>query len=155
MKRRSLVRQLWPVAKEVFMNAVFRACIGCAAFALLAGSAGPTRADVIFNNFGPYDSYDPQSGFLVGTSLSVQEAMAFTPLGGSFTFDRLEIALGLSRGPNLIDVSLTTSVDGAPGQILESFRFVNAMGPFGLLNDPLVADSVLHPLLSEGEQYWI
>jgi hypothetical protein len=143
------------------MNRVRRVCV-CLATAALLGGAGVGRADVIVNNFGPGDSYDISQGWQVGTSPVggpvLEQAVAFTPAGASFMLDRIEVALsqsGFSTGPNLIEVALTTSSGGVPGTVLETFRFVDAMGPFGRFNPPLAADSVLHPLLLEGEQYWL
>jgi hypothetical protein len=84
----------------------------------------------------------------------IDTAVAFAPIGSSFTLDRIELAVNLLSGLNVLDVALTTSVGGFPGAVLETFHFVDAMGPFGLLNPPLIADSVLHSILSEGTQYW-
>jgi hypothetical protein len=148
--------------KEVLMKRAQRVCACLVAVALLGSGAGPARADIIFNNFGPGDGYDTSQGWQVGASPlggpRLEQATAFTPTGASFTFDQVAIALsrsGFSTGPNLIDVALTTSSGGAPGTVLETFRFVGAMGLFGLFSPPLVADSVLHPLLLEGTQYWL
>jgi hypothetical protein len=131
--------------------------------ALLAGGAGQIKAEVIFSNFGPGDSYDLNHGATIGLAggTYIDTAVTFTPIGNSFTLDRIELAVGLANpagqgfGPNLLDVALTTSVGGFPGSVLEMFHFVDAMGPFTSWNAPLIADSALHPLLSEGTQYWL
>ena len=85
----------------------------------------------------------------------IDTAVPFAPIGSSFALDRVELAVNLLSGLNVLDVALTTSVGGFPGAVLETFHFVDAMGPFGLLNPPLIADSVLHSILSEGTQYWL
>jgi hypothetical protein len=134
--------------------------------ALLVGGAGQAKAGIIFNNFGPGDSYDVNRGVTVGLAGGIgghidTTAVAFIPIGNSFALDRIELAMslvnpgGLGFGPNLLDVALTTSVGGFPGAVLETFHFANAMGPLGFLNPPLIADSFLHSLLSEGTQYWV
>lgn len=136
------------------------AVISMMVLALLVSGAGQVKAGVIFNNFGPGDSYDVNRGVTIGLAGGIggphiDTAVAFAPIGNSFTLDGIELAINLGSGLNLLDVALTTSVGGFPGAVLETFRFVNAMGPLGFLNPPLIADSVLHSLLSEGTQYWV
>jgi hypothetical protein len=128
--------------------------------ALSLGATGQVKAVVIFNNFGSGDSYDVNHGATTGLAggiggLHIDTAVVFAPVGRDFTLDRIELAIDLGSGPNLLDVALTTSVGGLPGASIETFHFANAMGPFGFLNPPLIADSILHSVLSEGTQYWL
>jgi hypothetical protein len=118
------------------------------------------RADVIFNNFGPGDTYLTESGRVVGAAGptgDVQDvATAFTVADGNFTLDQITLAVSLQSGLNQLDVTLAASDGGGlPGTTLETFHFANAMGPLGSNNPPLVANSTLHPLLSEGMRYWV
>jgi hypothetical protein len=129
-----------------------------AAFAVLAGGAGPGRADIIFDNFEPGDKYITESGRAVGFASPIgvfEVATAFTVAGGSFTLDQITLAVSLQGGLNLLDVAIAASDGGLPGAVLETFHFDGAMGPLGSDNPPLVAGSVLHPLLTEGSQYWV
>jgi hypothetical protein len=57
-------------------------------------------------------------------------------------------------GPNAVDVQLRANAGGLPGTVLETFHFDN-LGTFGNPNPPVIATSTLHPLLLDGEQYWI
>lgn len=131
-----------------------------AVFALLGVGAVRGMADVIFNNFGPGDAYITGAGRAVGavgpTGDVSEVATAFTVAGGGFTLDQLTVGVSLFSGQNQLDVTLAAS-DGAgiPGTLLETFRFENAMGPLGSNNPPLIANSTVRPLLSEGAQYWV
>ena len=120
--------------------------------------AGGARADVVFSNFGPGNSYQTRSGHVVGGDFRIAVAYPFTPTGNSFTLDRIEVAIALAEGPNELDLLLAADFagrPGVPGVVIEAFHFSNAMGPFGQNNPPLAADSVLRPLLVEGTRYWI
>jgi len=58
--------------------------------------------------------------------------------------------------PNEVSVSLRLDSGGLPGPILETFTFNGALGPFGsTLNPPLVASSLLRPILAQGSTYWV
>jgi hypothetical protein len=74
-------------------------------------------------------------------------------VGNAFTLDRLTLALSWGAGPNEVDVQLRANAGNLPGATIESFHFTN-LGPFNRNNPPVVADSVLHPLLSTG-RYWV
>jgi hypothetical protein len=80
---------------------------------------------------------------------------AFTPVGTDYFLYTIKLAVGLVVGPNELDIWLMTDLGGKPGAIIESFNFSNAMGYFGDYNPPLVANSLLHPLLSANTQYWL
>ncbi len=116
-------------------------------------------SNVIFNNFGPGDTYYINSGLTVSTgqpiNSDVDSATAFAPAGGDYILTKIELAVGLQAGPNELDVWLMSDDGGKPGGIIETFHFSGAMGPFGTFNPPLAADSVLKPILGEGMQYWL
>jgi hypothetical protein len=127
---------------------------------LLWGGAGPAKADIIFSNFGPGDGYNTQDGPVIGQTSPrgnrVEEAAAFTVTGGSFTLDRIELAASLYFGPNRLDVALAVGAGGLPNfPIIAGGEIDNMMGPLGVTNPPLVLDSPLHPILLEGQQYWL
>jgi hypothetical protein len=126
------------------------------AFFVLA--AGQARADVLYNNFGPGDSYQTGNSWIIGrfpgTSITWVQGDPFRVTGGDFTLDRLTLALSWVAGPNEADVQLRADAGGLPGATLESFHFSN-LGNFGNNNPPVAANSLLHPLLSAGAQYWV
>jgi hypothetical protein len=109
------------------------------------------EADVIYNNFGPGDSYStsnngwgvqyPVDGQIVGVPFTPTETVQFDDLTAAFTF------LG---GSGSLDVFLQQDAAGAPGTILESFSTSN-----GFDLGVITFDSVLRPALSAGTTYWI
>jgi hypothetical protein len=130
---------------------------GVAVLALFFG--GAARADVIFNNFGPGDSYTTNQGWTIsgptGAPPGFVQGDAFSiPAGPDLQLDRIRLAVGHVTGPNQVIVTLRADAGGLPGAVLETFNFTN-LGAFGQNNPPLSADSVLHPLLHAGAQYWL
>jgi hypothetical protein len=117
----------------------------------------PARADVIFSNLGPGDSYNCCSGWtLFGSDLPIDtdRAFAFTP-AADYTLDSIDLALTWLGGTNAADVWLMSDEGGAPGSILESF-LISSLPTFNTTNTLLTtADSTLNPLLSAGVQYWV
>jgi hypothetical protein len=112
---------------------------------------------VIFNDFGPGDTYGP-SGYTLSVGSPIgydfDQGNAFTPVG-TYSLDTVKLAAGLESGPNELDVWLMSDAGGEPGAIIEPFHFSNAMGDFGDNNPPLVANSLLHPVLTANTQYWL
>lgn len=82
---------------------------------------------------------------------------AFTvPRTSDFTLDRVELAVGLIAGTvNSLELFLYADDKDSPGVLLESWGIDNQMGPFGQDHAPVAADSVVHPLLTAGTQYWL
>jgi hypothetical protein len=135
-----------------------RFTLGLAALVLLVGGVGRAKAETIFNNFGPGDTYDKDTSYIIGrfpgdTNTYVQ-GDAFRVTGANYTLNSLTLALCIVSGPNAVDVQFRADAGGLPGTVLEAFHFSN-LGPFGKLNPPVVGTSALHPLLLEGEQYWV
>lgn len=116
------------------------------------------QAVVIFNDFGPGDTYNTSIGYTISVgqpvNIDFDQGNTFTPLGGTFRLDTVAVAVGLVIGSNALDVWLMTDAGGIPGTVIESFSF-SGMGPFGNLNPPLLANSVLHPVLAAGTPYWL
>src|SRR5689334_6201805 len=91
------------------------AVLGLLALALLVGGAGRARASVIlYNTFGPGDSFDPLGGAPVRGSASTggysAVANGFTP-AQTATLDQVRVAAKLFTGTGGIDV-LLASDDG-------------------------------------------
>jgi hypothetical protein len=118
----------------------------------LLGTAIPLRAAIIFSNLGPGDTYSfPQ--FTLGNGFT--QGDAFQVAANDFILERVELAVGLVQGPNELDVWLMSDNGGEPGAVIETFHFSNVMGPAGAANPLLSADSVSHPILTAGFQYWL
>jgi len=122
----------------------------------LALLAAPAQADIIYDNFGPGDSYQT-IGWTVGSLFDFDQGNAFAvdSLGMDYYLETIELAVGLVSGPNELDVWLMTDSAGEPDTIIESFHFSDEMGSFGDLSPPLTANSLLNPLLEADEQYWL
>jgi len=118
-------------------------------------SAAPT---VLFDTFGPADTYTTNVGWTIGFSGSefdtASQLFSIVPATPHY-LDRIELAVGIVDGTNQLDVWLMSDAAGEPGSIIEAFSFTDAMGPFGSANPPLSADSVLHPVLNPGTPYWL
>jgi hypothetical protein len=127
--------------------------------ACLAALAGPARADVIYSNLGPGESYLNAAWVEAGPNITggpTRYAFDFTVSTDTF-FDSARLAVGLAGGANEIDLRLYTDAGGRPGTVLEA---VHASGQMPHLFDfnsgHLVEfDSALHPLLQAGGTYWL
>jgi hypothetical protein len=131
------------------------------AFLIVAGlvsSAVPSaHAAVIFDNFGPGDTYNTGVGWTISSSGSSpghwDQGDAFTPLGSDYRLDTIELAMWLATGTNELDVWLMSDSSGKPGAVIESFYFNGVMQPAP--GSVLLANSVLNPVLLAGTQYWL
>ena len=126
--------------------------LSLALLVLLVSGANSARADVIYNNFGPGDSYNHSIGWTVGLGFGRGEAFPIVPTS-DFNLDTVTVAVGYVSGPNAVDVSVTTDVGGVPGAALETFHLTN-LGPFGN-ETPVTATSTSHPLLPAGQSYFV
>lgn len=123
-------------------------------------TAVSANASVVFSNLGDADLFDPVRGNTIGTgsdftSPRTELAAAFSPVESKYELTRIELAINLAYGINEFDVAIATSKNGTPFTTLETFHLSNAMGPFGLINPLVSIDSLLKPLLSDGEEYWL
>jgi hypothetical protein len=124
--------------------------------------AARARADiVVFSNLDSSFSYNTVLGNYIGngqdfSGSNYAEGATFTPTT-SADFSSLDIALNNSSGiADSLTISLDANSSGGPGAALESLTVPSAvLGAFGINNTPLTLDSVLHPLLTAGTQYWV
>lgn len=117
-------------------------------------TAAPT---VLFDTFGPGNTYNTAVGWTIGISgLDYDQGDQFV-IGAAvpYSLDQIELAMGLVSGTNQLDVWLMSDAAGQPGAIIEAFSFSGVMGPFGSANPPLAANSVLRPILYPGTPYWL
>jgi hypothetical protein len=121
--------------------------------AIGSASAAPT---VLFNTFGPADTYNTAVGWTIGTASDIDQGDQFA-IGAAtpYHLDKIELAVGLVAGTNQLDVWLMSDAAGEPGAIIEAFSFNGAMGQFGAANPPLATNSVLRPVLYPGTPYWL
>ena len=137
------------------MNRYRKLVITIAAVAITITMAAVAQASVIYSNIQPGDTFGP--GVAIGVVPFVgafnYAGEGFTP-GQNYMFDSLEMAVSLSSGPNVLDVYLMGTVGGLPSGILESFTLNDELS-----NNPatgmVTIDSLSHPLLEAGMEYWI
>jgi hypothetical protein len=129
------------------------------ALLLLLGVAGPARADVVYTNLGPGESYNQHRGWVEqGPIVSAfRQAIAFTVGGTDTFFDSARLALSLGFGANEIDLRLYNTVGGQPGSVLDTIHASGQMPPFGAFGSGHLVEfnSALHPLLQTGSTYWL
>jgi len=127
--------------------------------AFMASAAVAAADSIIFSNLGPGDTYDPGVEYAVSGPLSqAEEATAigqpFVPIA-DFRFDSVEVALNWLLDTNAATVSLRSDLGGQPGSVLESFQFANLPHASSSNTDLALGDSLQHPVLHAGSQYWI
>ena len=130
---------------------------------LLMAAALPVvaGASVIFTNFGPSFAYDVTQGNPVGNDFAGDIAAQ----GDTFistvnaTLSSIEVALSCvvsCPAAESFVVALRSDSSDSPGAVIESFSFVGTtLGGLGSPNAPIMATSVLHPMLTSGTQYWV
>lgn len=138
-------------------------------WALVLIGPAVVRADVIFSNFGPGQSYVQFNGTPVGNGFdgntSYAEGEAFTPTQ-DYTLTSIQLPLFLKLAgdesfPGVtssdITVALTSDAGNQPGTVLESFIIPSnsTIGPEGAYNTPFVFNSTTFAPLTGGTQYWV
>jgi hypothetical protein len=140
-----------------------RPLLGVAALGLAAAlpAAGPARADVLYSNLGPGNTYVQSIGSSENGPGSIEggpirQAVAFSPGPVSARFDDAQLGLSLSGGTNFISLRLYNDSGGHPGTVLEQLDAANQLPPFGSTNNQLLTFfSASHPLLVAGQTYWL
>jgi hypothetical protein len=108
---------------------------------------------VLFDSFGPGDSYTPGSGWTLGHDFGASwvQAIGFVaPASGSVT--RYQIAVFRNVGGARLDAWLRADAGGSPGSLIEQFAFPVLAGSIDLM---LSADSAVRPSLGAGTRYWL
>ena len=131
------------------------AVVCCLSFLAPAASAN----GIIFTNFGAGQSYNTLVGDQIGNFFdgsNYAEGSTFTPSLTS-TFASLDIALScFFTCPDPFIVALTQDGGDQPGTVIEGFAVPGiSLGAFGVNNPVVVLNSVLHPTLTLGTQYWV
>lgn len=123
---------------------------------LLATGSANAAPTVLFDTFGPGDTFNTGVGYTIGFPGSDFDQGDQFIIGAAtpHALDTIELAAGLVSGTNQLDVWLMSDAAGQPGAIIEAFTFVNLMGPFGP-SSILSANSALHPILNPGTPYWL
>ena len=117
-------------------------------------TAGYSLADsvVLFNDFGPADQLSDnflQIGGAFPGFPGQRPAFAFVPTATA-ALDQLDLALGVFGTSHGLTISLTADSAGQPGSVLESLSV-----SVSAFEEIVPIQSVTHPLLVEGTQYWL
>jgi PEP-CTERM motif len=122
---------------------------------LMTAAAGPARADVAFDDFGPGNTFDTGNGWtILGSQNPPLDVAAQFTSAISGALDTLTVAVGYIGGSNSFVVNLVADSGGTLGAVLESFTITNAP-QFGTNYSPEVLTSLLHPTLAAGTAYWV
>ncbi|MFO0957262.1 MAG: PEP-CTERM sorting domain-containing protein [Isosphaeraceae bacterium] len=128
-----------------------------AALAIAVFTGASARADIVYTNFGPGDTFNTSQGWTIsGSASSVGDSYS---QGDQFTasstvaLSQLDLGLVSIQGTPRINLSLySTAVNGQLGTLLETFSNV---GPIGSSYSIISASSSLHPILTAGQSYWL
>ena len=125
---------------------------------LISSTVPSAHAAVIFDNFGPGDTYNTGAGGTITSSgstvgIDFDQGNAFTPIGSDYRLDTIELAMWLVSGTNALDVWLMSDSSGKPGAVIEAFNFLGVMQ--SAPGSVLLANSLLNPHLLAGTQYWL
>jgi hypothetical protein len=118
-------------------------------------SASPLKADTIFSNLGPNQSFNSSSGWVIGSCCSEGQgqvfAFPFIPTRTA-TFTDAVLALQRTSGASPLNVEIEASSDGAPGPILDTLTQSKDLSPTPSLVD-FTCSSCL--VLNAGTQYFV
>ena len=120
-----------------------------------ASPSSVAASTIIYSNLSPTGTYICCTGWLVGTSITINYsvAMDFT-VSDDYTLDTVEVALS-EIDPSSVTLNFASDNNGLPGGVIETF-VLTGLPPFGSSGSLLmVGASSLHPLLSAGERYWL
>ncbi len=115
-------------------------------------------AGVVYSNFGDNFGYSSGTGLIFTNDGQTYASLAvgFVPVS-SYSFDSIELVIS-DLIPNYgadVTVSLFADNGGAPGAALESFTVNGPLASFGSVAPVLTINSLLHPVLQAGSQYWV
>lgn len=111
----------------------------------------PAKADTIYDDLAGtvahggyvFGQYSPGTTYVIGA--------AFTP-DQNYRFDQFQGLLSLSHGVNDAVIKLYADSGNVPGTLLESWHLVNTLTAAAA---DVTLNSVSHPALIGGQQYWI
>jgi hypothetical protein len=129
----------------------------CLALSLVLAAFAPlSQAEIVYDNFGPDNSFNPISPAVFGSlgPIHLWQAAAFTPVHNDAVTE-VDVAAGPVFLSNQFTVFLMSDNGGVPGTILDSIT-VHHPAPYSATT---VADvtgwNTAADLLLGGDQYWI
>lgn len=120
-----------------------------AALLAVLALSGTVRADILFSNLGPGDSYKASSISITATQGVAEK---FT-VGSDYRFESAELALDRFGGDSTAKITLLSDAGGIPGSILATILVT--VPSSGLAGSIVTATSTLQSTLHAGSTYWI
>ncbi len=129
------------------------------ALAFTAFTSAVTANEVLFDNFGPGDTYSLDSGALLGYGGPTfgethEAATSFIVSGGDFYLNTAEFAILHNWGPDLVYADILADDGDTPGSILDSTSASGVTSPF-VWAEPMTATFSGTIVLEEGKKYWL
>jgi hypothetical protein len=126
-------------------------------FVMLVVLSMSASADIVFNSFGPGDSYDPVTAYAVSGATPpglFENASAFTP-SGNFTLTQIDVGIANDAGTNSVMLSLDSDSGGLPDGLIESWN-LTGLPSFGSTSNTVQTVTPVSPVsLISGTQYWL
>jgi hypothetical protein len=120
----------------------------------LSGTA--TASVVLYDNFGPGDSYDEGIGWTIGTDVDWQLGAGFVMnAGGNHLLTSVTASIRHVTGGNFVTLSVYDTVDGVPGNLLETSSAMNLPPHDGEPAPPTDFAFSGTTTLLDGETYWV
>jgi PEP-CTERM motif-containing protein len=113
------------------------------------------KADIVYSNLGPGNTYQPLTEWTVGeTGFDSVIAFGIRPTA-NYSLTEIDVGLTYIGGINSIILNLLTDADGQPGTLIESWTVGN-LPFFGSTNNTLQSVTTVGvvPLVA-GTQYWV
>ena len=136
--------------KHIFCNIII-----FLTFLIISNTAHST---IIYDTFEENDNYNPNTAWLIGAATSdprfppVEQGIGFTANGTGY-LSEITLPLFLFRGSNEVAINIMNSINGQPGEILESFILSDMLDGFGA--PPISVESNSSTFLEANSKYWV
>ena len=135
-------------------------CTHVVVCAVMLCQSNASLGDVIFSNFGPGDSYNTSQSYPVTEGEpfggnDFDQGEAFTVFNGDFFLNSINLAMSLSVGQNTVFIDVYDTVDGLPGEIVDSAVIHGQMQGPGANGPPITATFDGSTILQGGHQYFV
>ena len=110
------------------------------------------RAEIVFDNFGPGNSFD-SLGSVIGFVDGMEQGGVFQVSGGSYALDSVDTSLSYVTGVNEVTLSLYSTSGGIPDALIESVTQTGLPDHFGGPFSPTTFFFSGSSILEDGESY--
>jgi hypothetical protein len=112
-----------------------------------------SKADVIFSDFGPGNTYDCCNAVGIGFGVIAIWAVPFS-VSSANDLNQIDMALSWDSGSNSAIVTLNTDTGGLPGVVIESWTVSN-LPAFGTTNNVIQTLNPVSTVTLSSGLYWI